>query len=98
MSPHALMPAKSKCQPNLRFFVASDNLLAASFSKHVTNKVWSSSPARIVKHADDHYTVTYRAGTDGPEQTLDVGLVMMATGRKPRTKGLNLEVGALTAD
>jgi pyruvate/2-oxoglutarate dehydrogenase complex dihydrolipoamide dehydrogenase (E3) component len=36
--------------------------------------------------------VTYRAGSDGPEQTLEVGLVMMATGRHPRVAGLNLQV------
>ncbi len=47
---------------------------------------------RIVKHDPEHYTVTYRAGSDGPEQTLDVGLVMMATGRLPRTRGLGLKV------
>jgi hypothetical protein len=46
---------------------------------------------RIVKHAEDHYTVTYKA-PDGPEQSLEVGLVMMATGRSPRTAGLGLEV------
>eukprot|EP00878_Enallax_costatus_P014556 GHUV01015227.1.p1 GENE.GHUV01015227.1~~GHUV01015227.1.p1 ORF type:complete len:416 (+),score=110.51 GHUV01015227.1:307-1554(+) len=55
-------------------------------------------PTKVVKHADEHYTVTYRAGADGPEQTVDVGLVMMATGRKPRTKGLNLESVGVSLD
>jgi pyruvate/2-oxoglutarate dehydrogenase complex dihydrolipoamide dehydrogenase (E3) component len=45
-----------------------------------------------VKNGEDNYTVTYRAGSDGPEQTLEVGLVMMATGRHPRVAGLNLQV------
>ena len=30
----------------------------------------------------------------GAERTFDVGLVMMATGRKPRTEGLGIEVGS----
>jgi pyruvate/2-oxoglutarate dehydrogenase complex dihydrolipoamide dehydrogenase (E3) component len=47
---------------------------------------------RIVKNGEDSYSVTYRAGSDGPEQTLEVGLVMMATGRHPRVAGLNLQV------
>lgn len=47
---------------------------------------------RIEKKGEDSYTVTYRSGSDGPEQQLDVGLVMMATGRHPRVSGLNLEV------
>lgn len=48
-------------------------------------------PTKIVKSGEGSYTVTYRAGSDGPEQQLEVGLVMMATGRHPRVKGLNLE-------
>jgi pyruvate/2-oxoglutarate dehydrogenase complex dihydrolipoamide dehydrogenase (E3) component len=31
-------------------------------------------------------------GGGGAERTFDVGLVMMATGRKPRTEGLGIEV------
>lgn len=50
---------------------------------------WS---CRIVKNGEGSYTVTYRTGSDGPEQTMEVGLVMMATGRHPRVAGLNLEV------
>jgi pyruvate/2-oxoglutarate dehydrogenase complex dihydrolipoamide dehydrogenase (E3) component len=46
-----------------------------------------------VKHAEDHYTVSFKS-PDGPEQSLEVGLVMMATGRSPRTAGLGLEVSA----
>jgi hypothetical protein len=49
---------------------------------------------RIVKHAEDHYTVSFKS-PDGPEQTLEVGLVMMATGRSPRTAGLGLEVSRM---
>jgi pyruvate/2-oxoglutarate dehydrogenase complex dihydrolipoamide dehydrogenase (E3) component len=49
-------------------------------------------PCRIVKKGENSYTVTYRAGKDGPEQTMDVGLVMMATGRHPRVESLNLQV------
>lgn len=52
-------------------------------------------PCRIVKNGEGSYTVTYRTGSDGPEQTMEVGLVMMATGRHPRVAGLNLEVGVL---
>jgi pyruvate/2-oxoglutarate dehydrogenase complex dihydrolipoamide dehydrogenase (E3) component len=52
----------------------------------------SAAACRIVKSGEGSYTVTYRAGSDGPEQQLEVGLVMMATGRHPRVKGLNLEV------
>jgi hypothetical protein len=51
---------------------------------------------RIVKKGEDSYTVTYRAGKDGPEQTMDVGLVMMATGRHPRVESLNLQVRSNT--
>jgi len=50
---------------------------------------------RIEKKGEDSYTVTYRSGSDGPEQQLEVGLVMMATGRHPRVSGLNLQVGGL---
>jgi pyruvate/2-oxoglutarate dehydrogenase complex dihydrolipoamide dehydrogenase (E3) component len=53
------------------------------------------SRCRIVKHAEDHYTVSFKA-PDGPEQTMEVGLVMMATGRSPRTQGLGLEVSLLS--
>lgn len=53
--------------------------------------VAAASTCRIAKHAEDHYTVSFKS-PDGPEQTLEVGLVMMATGRSPRTEGLNLEV------
>lgn len=48
---------------------------------------------RVVKNGEDSYTVTYRSGSDGPEQQMEVGLVMMATGRHPRVSGLNLQVG-----
>lgn len=54
--------------------------------------VWWRLSYRIVKNGEDSYTVTYRAGSDGPEQTMEVGLVMMATGRHPRVGGLNLQV------
>lgn len=53
---------------------------------------WWLVPCRIVKNGENNYTVTYRAGSDGPEQTMEVGLVMMATGRHPRVGGLNLQV------
>lgn len=46
---------------------------------------------RIVKHDEGHYTVSYKS-PDGPEQCMEVGLVMMATGRSPRAQGLGLEV------
>jgi pyruvate/2-oxoglutarate dehydrogenase complex dihydrolipoamide dehydrogenase (E3) component len=49
---------------------------------------------RIEQQAAGHYLVTYRAGADGPEQQLEVGLVMMATGRRPRTQHLGLEVSS----
>jgi hypothetical protein len=43
--------------------------------------------------SDGHFRVTTRKqGPGGGERVLDVGLVMMATGRKPRTEGLGLEV------
>ncbi|WIA38411.1 hypothetical protein OEZ86_001737 [Tetradesmus obliquus] len=47
-------------------------------------------PTKIVKHDEGHYTVSYKS-PDGPEQSMEVGLVMMATGRSPRTQGLGLE-------
>lgn len=50
---------------------------------------------RIEKLEDGSFRVTVRAGADGAERTIDVGLVMMATGRKPRIQGLGLEVGGL---
>lgn len=55
-------------------------------------------PTKIVKKGENSYTVTYRAGKDGPEQTMDVGLVMMATGRHPRVESLNLQAVGVEQD
>lgn len=46
---------------------------------------------RIIKRGEEDYVVSYQT-PKGEEKTLEVGLVMMATGRKPRTKALGLEV------
>lgn len=50
------------------------------------------SPPRIVKHGEGRYTLHY-TDRGGAEASLDCGLVMMATGRKPNVEGLGLEVG-----
>eukprot|EP00775_Hariotina_reticulata_P005372 gene5372-5607_t len=55
-------------------------------------------PTKIEQQAAGQYLVTYRAGADGPEQQLQVGLVMMATGRKPRTQHLGLEAVGVELD
>jgi hypothetical protein len=47
---------------------------------------------RIEKLPDGRFRVTARAAASGEERSFEVGLVMMATGRKPRTQGLGLEV------
>jgi hypothetical protein len=47
---------------------------------------------RVVPAEGGGYDVTLRQGRDGPEQQLHTGLVMMATGRGPKTQGLGLEV------
>jgi pyruvate/2-oxoglutarate dehydrogenase complex dihydrolipoamide dehydrogenase (E3) component len=59
---------------------------------HITASLLALQHHRIVKNGDRSYTVTYRQGADGAEQQMEVGLVMMATGRHPRVAGLNLEV------
>ncbi len=46
---------------------------------------------------DKGYRVTYKT-PDGPESTMDVGLVMMATGRKPKSKDIGLEVRVFRRD
>lgn len=49
-------------------------------------------PASIEELPDGRYRVTTRAARGGEgSRTLDVGLVMMATGRKPRAQGIGLE-------
>ncbi|KIY92193.1 glutathione reductase (NADPH) [Monoraphidium neglectum] len=46
---------------------------------------------RIEKLAEDHYAVTCKKSGGSEERVLEVGLVMMATGRKPKTAGVGLE-------
>jgi glutathione reductase (NADPH) len=48
-------------------------------------------PTRIAPAEGGGYDVTLRAGDGGAELALHTGLVMMATGRHPKTAGLNLE-------
>jgi pyruvate/2-oxoglutarate dehydrogenase complex dihydrolipoamide dehydrogenase (E3) component len=65
---------------------------AAKQNADAVSEPLCAAACRIVKKGENSYTVTYRAGKDGPEQTMDVGLVMMATGRHPRVESLNLQV------
>lgn len=61
---------------------------------HPSLIIYAASPPlspRIVKRGERDYVVTYKSGS-GAEETLEVGLVMMATGRKPKTQGIGLEV------
>ena len=53
----------------------------------------SSPPpaSRLEKHGEGDLTLHYTDGT-GAAQSLKCGLVMMATGRKPRVDGIGLEV------
>eukprot|EP00879_Flechtneria_rotunda_P016082 GHRR01016823.1.p1 GENE.GHRR01016823.1~~GHRR01016823.1.p1 ORF type:complete len:482 (+),score=161.44 GHRR01016823.1:604-2049(+) len=55
-------------------------------------------PTKIEKQGKDKYLVTYHAGNDGPTQQVEVGLVMMATGRHPNTKALSLEAVGVELD
>ncbi|KAI8473138.1 MAG: hypothetical protein J3K34DRAFT_189860 [Monoraphidium minutum] len=48
-------------------------------------------PTKIEKLGQDYYRVTCRQSASGEERTIDVGLVMMATGRKPRSNVIGLE-------
>mmetsp|Transcript_14348 Transcript_14348/g.25057 ORF Transcript_14348/g.25057 Transcript_14348/m.25057 type:complete len:493 (+) Transcript_14348:3-1481(+) len=55
------------------------------------------NPTRVEKLADGSSTLYYKEGKEGLEKSMSVGLVMMATGRKPRIEGLGLEaVGVRT--
>lgn len=62
-----------------------ENLEKRGIALHPT-----STPTRIEKHADHDYTLFYK-DNDGQEHSLKCALVMMATGRKPRLRGLGLE-------
>lgn len=54
-------------------------------------------PTKIVKHGEGRYTLHY-TDRGGAEASLDCGLVMMATGRKPNVEGLGLEAAGVTLD
>lgn len=47
---------------------------------------------RIEKNADGTFTVSYKSGDK--EDSVQAGLVMFGTGRKPNTRGIGLEVHA----
>lgn len=51
---------------------------------------------RIVKEGDHQYMLHYTDGS-GAAQSVGCGLVMMATGRKPRVDGIGLEVRSQAA-
>lgn len=57
----------------------------------------SSVPSRITRGGAHGLTLHFK-GKDGAEQALEVGTVMMATGRKPRTHALGLEAAGVQVD
>jgi hypothetical protein len=48
--------------------------------------------SRVTPKEGGGYVVDWKASGEGGEGQLEVGLVMMATGREPKSKGIGLEV------
>ncbi|WP_424927362.1 dihydrolipoyl dehydrogenase [Amaricoccus tamworthensis] len=55
-----------------------------------------NSAVQSVETADGGAKVTYKSRKDDSESTLDADIVLVATGRKPYTKGLGLEDAGVT--
>lgn len=55
-------------------------------------------PTRIVKNGEEDYTVFFKSADSDQEESVNVGLVMLATGRKPRTRDIGLEAVGVQLD
>ena len=70
--------------------IALPFLPQTNLTKREIDVVPSTEPVSIAKGGENGYLLTVKSAA-GEERVLDVGLVMFATGRKPRTHDLGLE-------
>lgn len=66
-------------------------LIQTNLTKRGINIVARTDPVSVAKGGQHGFLLTLRSSPGGEEKVLDVGLVMFATGRKPRTHDLGLE-------